>query len=89
MDERSYLMIYVDVFLPVIDKTYDFTLDENAAIGVLIEEVAEIITQKEQCKFDGKIKELIFCTEDMGNVMAKNKTLIEYGIHTGSRIIMA
>lgn len=81
-------MICVDLYLPVLDKTYDFNLDENAVIGVLIEEIAEVIAQKEQSTFAGEIRELMLCNQETGEIMAKNKCLSDCGVHTGSRILL-
>lgn len=80
-------MIYVDVFVPVINKVYDFILDENATVGVLTDEIVEIITQREQCVFSGRVDEIMLCLEETATIMPKNRTLFECGVHTGSRII--
>lgn len=80
-------MIYVDVFVPVINKVYDFMLDENATVGVLTDEIAEILTQREQCKLTGKTEEIMLCLEETATIMPKSRTLLECGVHTGSRII--
>lgn len=40
-------MILVDVYVPVLDENYDFYLDEYTEIGVIIEQAAEMICQKE------------------------------------------
>ena len=41
-------MILVDVYVPVMDEIYDFYLDEDVEIGLLIPQIAESICQKEQ-----------------------------------------
>ena len=39
-------MILVDVFVPSMNNNYEFQLDENTKLDVLIEEITEIICQK-------------------------------------------
>ena len=41
-------MILVDVMVPCLDKIYDFWLDENTEIRLVIEELTEVIGQKEK-----------------------------------------
>lgn len=82
-------MIYVDVYVPIIDKVYDFNLDENATVAILIDEIAEMLSQKEQSKISGDPYEIVLCLEEDSLVMPRNKTLSECGVHTGSRIIFA
>lgn len=81
-------MIFVDVYVPSLDKEYDFNLDEHATVGVLIEEIAEMISQKEQCKIMGNTEDLMLCLQDVGGILLNHQTLEEGGVHTGSRIIL-
>ena len=41
-------MVLVDICIVSIDKTYDFNLDEDTPISVLIEEIGEMVSQKEK-----------------------------------------
>lgn len=41
-------MIMVDVQVPALDAVYDFSLSEEVQIGVLIEEITEMICQREK-----------------------------------------
>ena len=51
-------MIMADVYVPSIGRQYDFSLDEQATIGLLIPEIAEVICQKENCTLGGNPAEL-------------------------------
>ena len=51
-------MFLADVSVPVLNQIYDFKLDENMKIGILIEEIVEMICQKEQCQMFGKSLEI-------------------------------
>ena len=44
-------MILVDIYVPSIGNTYDFQLDEEVPVGNVIEEISEMIGQKEAAKY--------------------------------------
>ncbi|CBK75874.1 hypothetical protein CIY_34180 [Butyrivibrio fibrisolvens 16/4] len=44
-------MILVDINVPSIDKYYDFLLNENTPIASIIDEITEMIGQKEKLSF--------------------------------------
>ena len=46
-------MINVDVYVPAMDRTYNFNLDEEAKIAFLIDEISELICKKEHSLVDG------------------------------------
>lgn len=81
-------MILVEVYVPSFHKEYDFELDENAKVGILIEEIAEMISQKEQCEISGDMEELMLCIPEKQSILSKNVSLQESGVHTGSRIML-
>ena len=81
-------MILVDIFVPAMNQTYDFKLDENGKSEEVIEEISAMICQKEQCIMAGNQKELILCLEDAGRVIQAKETLKEAGAATGKRLIL-
>ena len=52
-------MILVDIKVPGVEQTYDFSLDENAPIALVMEEIVEMIGQKEHCSIAGNKEELL------------------------------
>lgn len=82
-------MIYVDVFVPVINREFDFILDENATVGMITDELIEVIMQNEKCKYQGPLAEIMLCLEETKSILPHNKTLDECGVHTGSKLILA
>ena len=82
-------MIFVDVYVPSLDKEYDFHLDETVTVDTLIREMAEIISQKEQCEIIGNKKDFMLCLQEKEKILPFHMTLQECGVHTGSRIILA
>lgn len=81
-------MILVDIFVPSIDRIYDFQLNENIVISTLIEEVCEMIEQKERVDIVGDSSELQLCDKDRQLCLIKTKTLADYGIKTGQSLIL-
>lgn len=81
-------MILVDVFVPSVDSTYDFQLDEDIKIGLLIEEIGEMICRREHCRLDGQMEKLLLCSMDTREIIPKHTTLAEYGIKTGGKLML-
>lgn len=81
-------MILVDIYVPSVNNVYDFQLDEQTKIGTLIEEVAELIEQKEQCKIVGRVEELMLCKQQEKIIFPWNKTLEECNVQTGNSLLL-
>ena len=81
-------MIIVDVFVPSVDKNYDFQLNESISIYTVIEEISEMIGQKERTHIVGDLELLQLCDRESRQVLEKNKTLQECGIITGKSLIL-
>jgi len=81
-------MILVDVYVPSIDKSYDFQFDENAYVNTITEEIGELIGQKEHSRVVGNIEQLILCSRTTGIVLPRNLTLNQCKIKTGDSLIL-
>lgn len=81
-------MILVDIVVPSVEKTYDFKLDENAQIALVLEEVIEMIGRCEHCKMRGNKEEVLLCRFDAQVVLDKSSTLRDCGIRDGSRLML-
>lgn len=81
-------MIMADVNVPSIGRQYDFSLDEQAQIGQLIPEIAEVICQKENCILGGNPEELMLCLMDQRTIMDRSKSLSSYGIGNGCSLLL-
>ncbi|MDE6917372.1 MAG: hypothetical protein K2P39_11315, partial [Lachnospiraceae bacterium] len=75
-------MVLVDVYVPSVNCTYDFQLDEEVRIGLLIEEIGEMVCRREHCKLDGAMEKLLLCSMDNREIIPRNTTLTEYGVKT-------
>ena len=81
-------MTLVDVYVPSVDHEYDFGLDEKTKISGIIEEIASMVSQKEQCELKGRTDELLLCSMKDKTILPRDKTLEECGILNGSRLIL-
>lgn len=81
-------MILVDVYVPYVNSTYDFQLDEDVKVGLLIEEIGEMVCRREHCQLDGKMEKLLLCSMDNREIIPKHTTLMKYGINTGARLML-
>lgn len=81
-------MILVDVIVPCLDKKYDFWLNENIEIRLVIEELAEVIGQSEKSPLSGAIEELQLCDMKRRRVLIKQDTLVSAGIKTGDTLTL-
>lgn len=81
-------MILVDVYVPSVDMTYDFQLNETITIDTIIEEISEMIGQKEHSVIVGDVSKLVLCDKTNKRILNKNVTLAEAGIITGNTLIL-
>ena len=81
-------MIIVNVKVPALEKVYNFSLDEKAKIKDLIEELVELIAQKERVPFGGDLAEMVLCCVENGEQCGKDNTLADYGIASGAELIL-
>lgn len=81
-------MINVDVYVPSLDRVYNFNLDEDSKISVLIEEISELICKKEHSSLDGTKEDFIMGSIDEGRNFYSRYSLKEYGIKNGEKLIL-
>lgn len=81
-------MIMVDVQVPALDTVYDFSVSEEVQISVLIEEISEMICQREKMQMPDELKGLNLCDVKKGQILPNSSTLKECGVVTGSRLIL-
>lgn len=81
-------MVLVDVYVPSVNNTYDFQLDEDVRIGMLIEEIGEMVCRSEHCQLDGRMEKLLLCSMDNREIISKRTTLKEYGVKNGAKLML-
>ncbi|MBE5961760.1 MAG: hypothetical protein E7256_10335 [Lachnospiraceae bacterium] len=80
-------MILVDIGVPSLGQNYNFSLDENAIISNLLEEISEMIVQKEKCEGALEGKKFMLCSMEREEILRENRTLRSYEIENGSRLL--
>ncbi len=81
-------MIIVEIYVPSLDKSYDFKLNEDVVVSVIIEEVNSVICQKEQCSVEGKGNNFLLLKTDTNQVLSMNLSLFENDIKAGDVLIL-
>lgn len=81
-------MILVDVYVPSVEREYDFRLDQNVPIELLIEELAELISQKERCRLIGQASDMVLCSREKECILPANYTLAQCGIRSGFKLTL-
>lgn len=81
-------MILVDIYIPSVDKTYDFSLDETVEIQTIIEEIVEMVGQKEHTTITGDMAALWLCDSLTKRKLPRTALLEDCGIHNGSSLLL-
>ena len=81
-------MILVDIYVPSVDKEYNFSLNETVSVKTIIEEISEMIGQKEQTELKGAIQDLCLCDRGRELPLPGDKSLEDCGIETGASLIL-
>ena len=87
-------MVIVNIRVPALEKVYNFSLDEKAAVGSIIEEVVDLVLQteglqsKRQKEDEGRWKGMVLCSLESGIQLAWENSLSDYGIYGGAELIL-
>ena len=81
-------MIMVDVYVPAVDREYDFCLNQNVEIGAVIEEISAMIAYKEHSRIVGNMEELMLCDQGNDTILDRRRTLRACRIQTGSKLML-
>ena len=81
-------MILVDIYVPSVDKEYDFSLNETVTVQTIIEEITEMIGRKEQTFLVGDIRDVNLCDKKNGTILPLENTLSDCGVRTGASLML-
>ena len=81
-------MIIVDIKVPALDTVYNFSLSKDAEIGLLIEEVTEMICRQEKLGEALGESDLTLCSVTNGMLLDRSRTLSDYGIDSGAQLML-
>lgn len=81
-------MILTDIYIPAVDDSYDFLLDETVPVIQLMEEISEMISKKVREKKPEQITDFVLYSMDTDTLLEQGVSLHANGIHDGSRLIL-
>ena len=81
-------MILVDIYVPAVDKTYNFSLNENVEISSVVAEITEMIEQKERTRYQGEGTPLHLYHTATKSMLPDANTLMDCYVTSGSRLIL-
>lgn len=81
-------MILVDIYAPAVDKTFDFKLDENAEVSLILGEVTAMIAKKTGSESPGSADDFLIYKSGREQPLSVDLSLFENGIRDGDRLII-
>jgi len=81
-------MVTVEVHFPALNRSYEFSLSETMPISVLIDEMAEMISQSERLPQAENKASFILCDATENKILKSSETLAQYGIKTAAKLIL-
>ncbi len=81
-------MVIVDVRVPSLDAVYDFSLSEDTPIGIIIEEMVDIICRREKLTEVAASRKHMLCCISSGRILDRNRTLSDYGVQPGNELML-
>ncbi|MBQ9438651.1 MAG: glutamyl-tRNA amidotransferase [Lachnospiraceae bacterium] len=81
-------MILVDIYVPAVDQNYNFSLNEDVPVRLIIDEITEMIAQKEQTHLSGERTRLNLFYKKNAKALPKENTLTDCGIATGASLML-
>lgn len=82
-------MIIVTVEIPMMEVSCDFQIDEDVPLGIVRNELADMIIRNSQCDIEGKIADLMIWDRSRNVLLDMRRTGYENGLETGSELVMA
>ena len=81
-------MVIVDIFAPSLDKTYNFMLDEDSTVELLMIEIIEMIDNREGLTSPFLEGNFVLCDRDREIVLDPSKKLGEQVIETSANLVL-
>lgn len=81
-------MILVDVYVPALDETYDFNMNENVLVGVLIDEISEMLLKLADANSGSDMDGIMLCDYDTERILSEELTLYEQNIKNGAHLFV-
>ena len=79
-------MIPVDLYVPMLNETYDFEWDGDFPAGEVVRQVLELLAEHEEILFPQKEHYLYAC--ELGIVLDPGKSLNDQGVQAGEPFVL-
>ena len=81
-------MILVDVFVPSLDESFDFMLDENVSTNKVMLEIVDMVAKKVKTTNVGEVQDFMLFMPEKKKPLTSNLTLAENAVTDGSRLLL-
>ena len=81
-------MIIVEISVPSTDGTYEFKLDEDVPVSMIIDELCSVISEKKRCSMPAGTDGFMLFSVEKSNLLSSGLTLFENGVINGDRLIL-
>lgn len=81
-------MITVEVCVPYLNSSFDFSLDENVSIALVTEEIVSLICIKEHWSNEVAEKKFNLHSVNFKKTLPETSTLFSEGICSGQQVIL-
>lgn len=81
-------MIYVDVYVAPLQKSYEIRCDENARVEALKREIGQLLAEEENWQEGLFTEKLWLCCVEQERALEANRTLRESGVVNGNRLLL-
>ena len=81
-------MILVELYFKELNQEYDANLDETLPVGSLIENLVELIAQKEHMPLAKQPGMFLLCDSERKRILHPQTTLSENGICAGQKLML-
>lgn len=81
-------MVLVEIYIPSLDETLDFRIDETARVTNVVQEISEMICKKYKTELNAPAENFFLCSAEQTKILDGNSTLSENGIINGSSLYM-
>ena len=81
-------MILVDIYVPSVDRTFDFELNEDTLLDELIRKIQDILSyflHMEKRETEGSF---LLCSYEKQRILDENQTLRQNGITNGAHLLL-
>lgn len=81
-------MIVVEIIVPSVGGSYEFKLNEDVSVSLIIDEMCSVICEREQYAMFADTSDMMLFNADTGVQLAKSLSLYENNIDNGSKLML-